>query len=467
MCAESARVRNATLHHALRSFTDDVALQLSAETASGAEVPFELVASPGARTPLYCYRARADVFIDERLGMLAALPSYAPATRALANQRALDAYLELRGDPVPPGGREQRADAGLVAFLARVFEEEAGFVLDEQRFARAYEELEAVLYAGRTLSCVVVLVHGLEIVSPEIDLGEGLSLVLGDALVDAPEELLRSVRQAGDRPPLLAMLRIERAPDEPLPVAEARLRFRRLLTALRLFEQGSFALEPAAWLRTEAGLWHMVALGGSGRSHGEPTVIGIAQEDELRAFCSLIGRRAARRGEIAWALARFEMGCERSSPLEGLTDHLLALRALLEPEGPASGRLAHRVAAICALPARRAALAVQLLAAAELERALAAGEAPADRDTRVLAAIVAHHCRALLRDLLCGHLDSNLCELADTLLLEGEPLAEEDELGVPPASFAPSPAAGSAPPAVSRASADTQEFDALELGHLS
>ncbi len=43
------------------------------------------------------------------------------------------------------------------------------------------------------------------------------------------------------------------------------------------------------------------------------------------------------RPELAWALARFEMGCERSSELEALSDHLLALRALLEPEGPAAG----------------------------------------------------------------------------------------------------------------------------------
>ena len=48
------------------------------------------------------------------------------------------------------------------------------------------------------------------------------------------------------------------------------------------------------------------------------------------------------------------MGCERLSPFEALTDYLLALRALLEPEGPASGRLAQRLAAICARPEDRA-----------------------------------------------------------------------------------------------------------------
>ena len=47
---------------------------------------------------------------------------------------------------------------------------------------------------------------------------------------------------------------------------------------------------------------------------------------------------------------RFEMGCERLTPLEALTDYLLALRALLEPEGPSSGRLPERLAVICAAP---------------------------------------------------------------------------------------------------------------------
>ena len=38
-------------------------------------------------------------------------------------------------------------------------------------------------------------------------------------------------------------------------------------------------------------------------------------------------------GELAWALRRFELGCERGSALEGLTDWLLCARALLaEPD---------------------------------------------------------------------------------------------------------------------------------------
>ena len=82
-------------------------------------------------------------------------------------------------------------------------------------------------------------------------------------------------------------------------------------------------------------------------------VVTAEHEDELRAFCNLVSRRAPNGNELAWALRRFLMGCERASPGEALTDHLLALRALLEPEGPSSGLLAGRLAALCATPETR------------------------------------------------------------------------------------------------------------------
>ena len=43
-------------------------------------------------------------------------------------------------------------------------------------------------------------------------------------------------------------------------------------------------------------------------------------------------------------------------------DVLLALRALIEPEGPASGRLAGRLGALCALPDERAKEFLRMLA---------------------------------------------------------------------------------------------------------
>ena len=123
-------------------------------------------------------------------------------------------------------------------------------------------------------------------------------------------------------------------------------------------------------------------------------------------------------GEVAWALARFEMGCERLTPFEALTDYLLALRALLEPEGPNSGRLAGRLAAICARPPDRAALAERVAHAISLERAVIAGLAPAEPGVDALVDEMSEHLRALLRDVICGHLDPELRRLADELMAE-------------------------------------------------
>ncbi len=112
------------------------------------------------------------------------------------------------------------------------------------------------------------------------------------------------------------------------------------------------------------------------------------------------------------------MGCERLAPFEALTDYLLALRALLEPEGPSSGRLAQRLAVICARESERAALAERTAHAISLERAVIAGLAPAEPGADALVYELAEHLRALLRDALCGHLDADLCAVADELIAQ-------------------------------------------------
>jgi hypothetical protein len=256
----------------------------------------------------------------------------------------------------------------------------------------------------------------------ELALGDGLALVRGETLADAPSDAVWGAG-AGEDPNVLAVLSVvhDRA-AQPL-LSAARARFRRLLTALRLFERGGYALGPNAWSRVNDGCWRAIPLGNTGRPRFV-TLIARAHEDELRAFCNLIARRAPASGEVAWSLARFEMGCERLVPFEGLSDYLLALRALLEPEGPASGRLSQRLAAICAQPDARAALAERTARAISLERAVIAGVAPAEPGADALVGELAEHLRAILRDVLCGHLDADLCAVADGLLaraLESSP----------------------------------------------
>jgi hypothetical protein len=412
-------VRNGTLHGVIEAFATEAARALCAETASGAEVPFELVdaaGGPRGRVPLYCYRPLTGPFIRERLGLLSALPTYAPAARALSGLEGVDAYLRQRGESRIPSEPRECADVALRTLLAVVYDERSEFSFDPDRFDAAYDELELSLYDGRAVTTVVAPLLGIALdhETTEIPLGEGLALMRGDALDDAPPD---AIWGDTEEPHVLTVLTVAQDRAAPAPMSVARVRFRRTLTALRLFERGGFALGPVAWTRIDAGSWRSVPLGGSGRPRLTMR-IAAENEDELRAFCNLVARRTPSGGETAWALSRFEMGCERLAPFEALTDYLLALRALLEPEGPASGRLAGRLAAICARPEDRAAVAERTAHAISLERAVIAGLAPARTGVDALVDELAEQLRALLRDVLCGHLEPDLCAVADDLLAQ-------------------------------------------------
>jgi hypothetical protein len=424
-------VRNADLHAILEAFTTDAATQLAAATAEGAEIPFELVESEGRRrgTPLYCYRPQTDAFIDARLGLLSALASYAPAVRALTGLDRVAAYLASRGEPIPAEPRP-RADAALAAFLRVVFAERSEFGFDRDRFEGAYRRLERSLYEGQCLTTVIAPLLGiaLEDTEGELPLGEGLSLVWADALADAPTE---AVRGETGQPYVLVKLTVTHDPMQPPPLSLARTRFRRLLTALRLFERGGYALGPLAWVRIDTGPWRLVPFGVSGRPR-LPVMITAQHEDELRAFCNLVEQRRPFEGEIAWALARFEMGCERLVPFEALTDYLLALRVLLEPEGIQSGRLARRLAAICAPEDQRPAVAARVTRALALERNVIIDTAPPEPGADALVDEICEQLSALLCDVLCGHLDPDLVGVAEDLLAgrreELLPEPEDDSL---------------------------------------
>jgi hypothetical protein len=410
-------MRHRPLYDALSAFAEEAAWLLAGETADGAEVPFEVIESRGRRldTPLYCYRPLTDVFIRDRVGVFGRLPTYAAAAHALAGLDGVAEYLREQGEPRIPIDPRELADAALRVFISRVFSEATEFVITPERLERAYAEIEDSVFEGHAECVVVASLFGLRIASAEIPLGDGLSLVQGEALEDAPKD---AVWPAGaDEPCVLACLTLSHGPSAPPPLVEARTRFRRVISALRLFDASRVALGSVAWERTGAGPWVLGDLGTGGRPHG---VLEIEEqaEDELRAFISLVTRRTPRAGEIAWALRRYELGCERSSMLETLTDHLLALRALLEPEGPQSGHLAGRVAALCATEDQRNAVTERVTHAVALERSVISGLAPTDGSVQPLVTELSTHLRALLRDVLCGHLDSDLRAVADELLAE-------------------------------------------------
>ena len=176
------------------------------------------------------------------------------------------------------------------------------------------------MYEGSCTATIIAPLLGvaLDPDTTELVLGDGLSLIRGDDLFDAPADAVWGER---DEPNVLLVFERQQDRATRVPVVPARTRFRRVLTALRLFARGGYAIGPVGWARTNAGTWRPTAIGaGAGRPR-LLTLIPASREDELRAFCDLVTRRLPGAGELSWALARFEMGCERLAPFEALTDY--------------------------------------------------------------------------------------------------------------------------------------------------
>jgi len=401
------------LHASLHAFAADATASLAAAVAAGEEVPFEILeGGVDGRPSLYQYQPLTANFIEAHWPALAALPTAASAQAALAGLGELRSYLDTYAAQ-RSASAEPALDA-LRCFLHRVLDGcEGEFVLVPERFEPAYRELAQATDATESDHVVLALLAGFACESPEVELAQGTLLVpLARLEVLPPDPHWRDPHGPAT---VLALL----PPLHETGLEHVVERLCTVQTALRLYAPG-VSLAPLAWIRGQRAAWRALPVPGGGAVRSGAFVAAHAEE-ELRAFVALVGRRRPVEGELSWALERFELGCERAEPLAGLTDHLLALRALLEPEGPRSGRLAGRVAALCALPEARTAVTERVSHAIALERAwifgIETGAAAA-----ALCAEVEGYLRALLRDVICGHLQAELVETADALLWEqGEP----------------------------------------------
>jgi hypothetical protein len=422
-------MRNRALHDALREFALEAAAYLTHELQQGAEIPFDVVEEPGGRTVLYNYHPLTSEFIEQRWHELRRLPAFATATDALGS--GAQNYLRAQA----PGSPAADSEPALAAMLERIYADATSFAFPEERFERVYSEVELALYQSTLRTAVVAPLYGFEMPHDRLDLGDGLFLISGDKL-DAPAPAVWS-SPAGEmehgRPPnVLCVLRRDVASDEPLPIAEARARFRRLLTALRLFKPGSVGFGPLTWARVDEGKWQPLALGLSGASVGRalPWVLAPEEGPELVELVDLIASTSPT-GRVGWALRRFEMGCERGDDTEALSDYLLALESMLDARGESSrATLTLRLAALCAEDGERRAVQRRVELAFALERWVMGGgganaylEALGPDTPRTLVLELEQHLRALLRDVLCGYLGSDLRGAADDLLLtSNEPL---------------------------------------------
>jgi hypothetical protein len=134
----------------------------------------------------------------------------------------------------------------------------------------------------------------------------------------------------------------------------------------------------------------------------------------------MLAERGSRLPSLDWAASRFELGAERASLIEALSDYLLALRGLLEGGGPARTALSARVAALVCAPSDREQGRVCVERALALERKLmsggryrpAAGASPLD-----VIAELEELLRRVLKGLATGELGGDLRTAADEVLL--------------------------------------------------
>jgi hypothetical protein len=412
-------MRNRLLHDALRDFALEAAALLTDELRGGAEIEFDVTSEGGRRGPaLYRYEPRTKAFIGERWEQLRALPTCARAREELGAGAAL--WLRVNGAPAGVNG--EQADPALRAMLERLYEDATSFGFPEERFERVYGEVETTLYHDAVHARVVAPVLGAAIGVDRIELASGLTLVRGDS-VDAPPEAVWPEDGDGE-PAVLCVLERDVPVDEGIQAADAEARFQAVVTALRLWAPGVVGLGAPGWRRADEGSWQPVPLGGGGDAvGGERTwVLPAGEEAGLRDFFAAVSEAQPPR-TVAWALGRFEMGCERARDAEALSDYLLALRALLDATSDAGeASLALRVAALCAEEGRRRHVQRRVEAAIALERVVMGGAARHEGDPpHELVAEVEGHLRALLRDVLCGYLDPDLKSVADDILLEQTP----------------------------------------------
>ena len=413
-------MRNRRLHDSLRDFALEAAALLTHDLRHGAEIPFDVIEEPGGGSILYRYQPLTTEFVAARWDRLRDLPACGPAAGALGS--GAETYLRMQAT-----GASADSEPALRAMLERLYEDATTFDFPEERFERVYAEVERALFENTIRTAIIAPLHGLELEQDRVDLGDGLFLISGDKL-DAPPgavwaDATGHVERQGP-PNVLCVLRRDVAADEQLPVSEARVRFRKLLTALRLFKPGWVSFGPVGWGRVDEGAWQPLPLGFSGPGRGNPWTLTAAEQGELAELVDL-ALDARPGGRIAWALSRFEMGCERPLDSEALSDYLLALESLLEgADETGRASLTLRLAALCAEEGERKGLQRRVELAFALQRWVMGGgganaylEALGPDTPRTIALEIEQHVRALLRDVLCGYLSADLKGAADDILL--------------------------------------------------
>jgi hypothetical protein len=208
----------------------------------------------------------------------------------------------------------------------------------------------------------------------------------------------------------------------------------RVLRTLRLFRPGAVGLSPHGWARRAQG-WERFGTGSARPRHGGYRLTGNEVGD-LEAFSRKLTDRGARVPSLSWAVSRFDLGAERASLIEALSDYLLALRGLLEGGGSAKLGMTARVAILAADPHEREQARITVERALTIERKLMSGaryRPAAGLSPLGVISDLEELLRRILNKLAIGELEGDLREQADErLLAEGLRAADtaQPEMGL-------------------------------------
>jgi hypothetical protein len=406
-------VRDFLLNESIKRLATEAAGRFSSLVAMGEEIPFDVAADGGEDSAFYSYVPMTGRYIAEHSGELRALPSFPAAREAAIEAGVAAAYLEARGETVPadPG---ERAELMLTMFFASLWEGAAGFALDRERLEAALATLDAEARDADEADVLIVPIVGLRMSMPRLQLPRGVRIVRADS-IEAPLEAMRSegMGRASWEPQYLAVA------EQEAEGAEAALQqLRELISVMRLFKGGGIGLGPYAFAPTGEGCWRRIATGAPATRPGGYR-LSEAEAEELTDFAAALEARPDPDSALTWAVGRFEMGCERPTALEGLSDHLLAMRAVLEGHGPVGASLPLRAAALIEDDSMdRLGARERVEDVLELERAMMNG-LPMERAVE-LATWMEEGTRRLLREAALGELGHDLSTTADeTLIVNG------------------------------------------------
>ncbi|MGN6815081.1 MAG: hypothetical protein ACTHK3_03220 [Solirubrobacterales bacterium] len=405
-------MRDFLLNESIKRLATEAATRLSSLVAMGEEVPFDVAADAGDESAFYSYVPMTGRYVVEHAEELRSLPSFAPAREAAVEAGVAAPYLEARGETVP-GDPGKRAELMLITFFAELWEGSAGFALERERLEAALTTLDAESREADEADVLIVPLVGLRMAMPRLQLPHGVRIVRADS-IEAPVDAMRSegMGRAAWEPQYLAV-----AEQHPGEGAEAALQqLRELVSVMRLFKGGGIGLAPYAFAPTGEGCWRRIATGAPATRPGGYR-LSEGEADELIGFGTALEARPDPDSALTWAVGRFEMGCERATALEGLSDHLLAMRAVLEGHGPVGASLPLRAAALIAdgdsMDQVEARQRVEDLL--ELERATMNGRPV--MGAVALATWAEDGVRGLLRKAALGELGSDLSTTADEALI--------------------------------------------------